>query len=230
MSNLFKRGQIWHAEFLVLGVRYRRSTGTRSKSDAQKIVDKWIADAQLTGRGVSRLDSSSTVQNLLTEYSTWLASKSNIHRTKTTNRLKRIIEAAGWTKPREITRLGCETAIRSLRNERDGKPLSAGSIAHYMTAAKMFVRWLVDLKHVLPVDPLKGIHQQPTIENESDDSCCKRNGNGFGSLPTLFCINARSRQDSAQVNSALSGYIMLKTVISYYRAISPRTGKTRSNG
>jgi integrase len=154
MSNLYKRGSIWHAEYSVLGARHRRSTGTRSKADAQRIVDKWIADAQLTGRGVSRLDASSTVESLLAEYGTWLASRSDIHRTKTINRLTRIANAAGWLKPREISRLTCENAIRSLRNERDGNPLSAASIAHYMTAAKMFVRWLVTLKHVLPIDPL----------------------------------------------------------------------------
>lgn len=154
MTNLYKRGPIWHAEYSVLGVRYRRSTGTRSKSDAQKIVDKWIADAQLTGRGVSRVDSAATLTSLLAEYSTWLASRSAIHRSKTINRLTRIVKAAGWSKPREITRLACENAIRTLRNERDGKELSVGSIAHYMTAAKMFTRWLVTLKHALPVDPL----------------------------------------------------------------------------
>jgi integrase len=34
-----------------------------------------------------------------------------------------------------------------------------------MTAAKMFVRWLVDLKHVLPVDPLKGM-KKPSATND----------------------------------------------------------------
>lgn len=157
MTNLYRRGKVWHAEYSVLGVRYRRSTGTRSKADAQKIVDKWISDAQLTGRGVSRVDSITTVQSLLEEYGTWLASRSGIHRSKTINRLTRVTQAAGWNKPREITRLSCENAIRSLPNERNGKALSAASIAHYMTAAKMFTRWLVELRHVLPMDPLRAM-------------------------------------------------------------------------
>lgn len=157
MSNLYKRGQIWHAEYSVLGVRYRRSTGTRSKSDAQRIVEKWIADAQLTGRGVSRHDANATLSGLLKEYGDWLASKSDIHRTKTVNRLARIVATAGWNKPREISRLSCENAIRALKNERNGQELSVASIAHYMTAAKMFTNWLVTLKHALPVDPLSAM-------------------------------------------------------------------------
>jgi integrase len=165
MSNLYRRGKIWHAEYSVLGVRYRRSTGTRNKSDAQKVVDKWIADAQLTGRGVHRTDASATLTSLLEEYETWLASKSDIHRSKTINRLTRIVTAAGWGKPREITRLSCENAIRSLPNERNGKPLSAASIAHYMTAAKMFTRWLVELRHVLPLDPLRSM-SKPSAKND----------------------------------------------------------------
>ncbi len=161
MSHLYKRGQIWHAEFVVLGVRYRRSTGTKLKSDAQKIVDKWVADAQLTGRGVSRT-STETLADLVKEFDTWLGNRSDHHRKKTLGCINKTIAAARWDKPRDITHLSCETAIRSLIDRRTGKPLGQTSVGHYITAMKAFTKWLVKLKHALPVDPLDAMKKPST--------------------------------------------------------------------
>lgn len=158
MANLYKRGTIWHAEFVVLGVRYRKSTGTKSKADAQRIVDKWIADAQLTGRGVTR-STTETLEDLVKEFDNWLGRRSDRHRKKTIGCINKTIAAARWAKLRDITHLSCETAIRSLIDKRTGKPLGQTSIGHYITAMKSFSKWLVDLKHALPIDPLRSMRK-----------------------------------------------------------------------
>lgn len=160
MSHLYKRGNIWHCEYSVLGVRHRKSTGTRNKQDAQRIVDKWIADAQLTGRGVSR-ETNAPLSELIAEFDQWLAKTTPAHRKKSIASITKTAAAAGWKRPRDITHLSCETAIRSIIIPRTGKPLGNQSIAHWMTAMKGFTKWLVKLRHALPSDPLELMRRPP---------------------------------------------------------------------
>lgn len=156
MGSLYKRSRTgnYYGEFTdARGERVRKSTGTANKSAASRILQKWEADANLMRHGVGPAASAS-LEVLLGEYLEYIGNTSEAHRTKTENRLRRMIDATGWMRPADITQYQLETVIRRFTDPKSGEKLSARTQGHYITAAKMFVNWLVDIRHALPRSPI----------------------------------------------------------------------------
>ncbi len=45
-EGMFKRGDIWHMDFVRYGVRFQRTTGTADLTLAKKVRDKWVKDIE----------------------------------------------------------------------------------------------------------------------------------------------------------------------------------------
>jgi integrase len=140
------------------GKRVRRSTGTTVKSDALAIVAKWEADANAMRHGI-RMAKHTTLHDLLLEYIAYLGNSGDQHQELTQQRVTRVLETNEWTKPDQINQLGLETAVRSFANLNTGKPLSMRSQGHYLGAFKSFVKWLVELRQVLPRNPIAAVRK-----------------------------------------------------------------------
>ncbi len=155
MGTLFRRGKsaTYHGEFTAPdGRRVRRSTGTTIKSLAQKVLTQWEADAIAMRHGIP-VDGWD-LQELIKEFVGGLGD--DIYKTNTEQRIKRIVELNNWTKPAQINQAQLEATVRDLRKVKNSaKELSAQSKAHYITAMKMFTRWLHRVKKVLPYDAIE---------------------------------------------------------------------------
>lgn len=154
MATLYKRGgsKVWYAVFQIGGQRFRRSTGTTNKRDAQAIMQRWIDAANLRRHGA--LDECSSLESLLQDYLNYLGNSSPKHLQTTESRLRAIIEPHGWTQPEQITQYGVETSVRNLVHHKTGEPLSLRTQSHYLACAKTFTAWLVTTRKALAVDPL----------------------------------------------------------------------------
>lgn len=146
----------WHAEFTdAAGNRIRRSTGTADKQLAQRILDQWKLEAAANRHHIKT--TKHNCDQLITEYAAYLAGNSDTHRQKTEARIRRVVDAADFRRPEDITQYLVETTVRSLTNARNGQPMAAHTQSHYLTAMKMFTAWLVDIRHALPRDPLANV-------------------------------------------------------------------------
>lgn len=154
MGTLYKRGgDTYYGEFTAPdGRRVRRSTGTSIKSLACKVLAQWEADAIAMRHGIP-VDGLN-LQSLITEFASGLGD--DIYRTNTEQRIKRVVNDNNWTKPAQINQAQLESTIRGLRSVRNPeRELSAQSKAHYITAMKMFTRWMHRVKKALPYDALE---------------------------------------------------------------------------
>lgn len=159
MGSLYKRtpkGKYYGEYTDPAGGRVRRSTGTTVKSDAAVILVKWETDANDMRHGV-RLGNKVTLDDLVKEYIKYLGNSGDQHQELTDQRIRRVIETNEWIKPDQINQLQLETAVRGFPNLNTGKPLSKRSQGHYIGAVKSFVKWLVELRQVLPRDPIAGV-------------------------------------------------------------------------
>lgn len=158
----------WIADFYDSnGIRQRVSTKTKNKTAAQKIYDQLKLDAVANRFGV-QFTSKSNLLELVDEYIAYLGQTADIHQTNTAHRIKRIINTAGWTNPRQITQYKVETIVRELKNERPSKAdqnLSLQTQSHYLAAIKAFTVWLVDVRKSLPVDPLSAV-KKPSAQTD----------------------------------------------------------------
>lgn len=153
MGTLYKRGgDTYYGEFTAPdGRRVRKSTGTSIKSLAAKVLAQWEADAIAMRHGIP-VDGWD-LHELITEFAKTLGD--DIYRTNTEQRINRIVDLCNWTKPAQINQAQLESTVRDLKKVRNGKKeLSAQSKAHYITAMKMFTRWLHRVKKVLPYDAI----------------------------------------------------------------------------
>jgi integrase len=140
------------------GKRVRRSTGTTNRQDAQRIAQKWEADANAMKHGL-HMGKVGSLQTLIDEYVAYLGNSGAQYRELCQQRVTRVCDANEWTRPQQINQLQLETAVRGFLNLNTEKPLSVRSQAHYITAMKSFTRWLVRLRGALVRDPLEAVRK-----------------------------------------------------------------------
>lgn len=167
-GRLYRRndGGHWHADYVdSSGKRIRRSTKTANKQAAQKLLDQWRLTAIEQQSGV---ETSATLQTLISEYESYLDGKAERHQAQTITKIRRIVDAAGWRYARQITRYETETIVRQLPSLRDmgnGQPMSLRTQSHYITSIKAFTRWLATIRLALVRDPLVGL-KKPSWEQD----------------------------------------------------------------
>lgn len=162
MGSIYRRKPSgpYHGEYTdETGKRVRKSTGTKNRQDAQRILAKWEADANAIRQGVT-ISAKTTLDSLLVEYLAYMQVNPR-HREETEAKLRRVIDACGFTTPTDITRISVETAVRHFRNLSRQPPrcISLQTQNHYLTVFRTFTRWLVELRHALPRDPLMGLRK-----------------------------------------------------------------------
>src|SRR5690349_75090 len=118
--SLYKRGEVWHYDFTFQGVRYRGSTGLRSKADANRkleVIRRGAALGEL-GRAIPTLEQASAL---------WFRSRIAGKKSEKTvaQRLEIMLALVGPTNP--VTQIGSreiEEAIqtRRLQVTRQGRP------------------------------------------------------------------------------------------------------------
>lgn len=140
------------------GNRIRKSTGTTNKQDATRIVAKWEADENDQRHGLAPTGNV-PLNTLIVEYLDYLGNTGDVHRDKTEARIRRIVDACGWTKAQQVNQYQVETTARALVSLRNGKKLSLRTQAHYLTSIKSFTRWLTVVRHALPRDPLSAVRK-----------------------------------------------------------------------
>lgn len=164
MGTLYKRGgDTWYGEFTAPdGRRVRRSTGTSIKSLAQKVLTQWEADAISMRHGIP-VDGL-VLKDLIKEFAEGLGD--DTYRTNTEQRINRIVSDNNWVKPTQINQAQLESTIRAMKSVRNpARELSAQSKAHYITAMKMFTRWMHRVKKALPYDALE-MTKKPNPEKD----------------------------------------------------------------
>ncbi len=165
MGTLYRRkqGGNWQAEFTdATGARKQKSTGTKSKTAATKILAKWESDASSALHGLTSQEQS--LATLLTEYRDYLTGDDPKHINATINNLARIFTANDWTKVQQITQYQVETTVRQFRKP-NGDLLSLRSQGAYLTSAKSFTKWLRLVRKAIAVDPLEAI-KKPNPEKD----------------------------------------------------------------
>lgn len=159
----------WIADFYdASGKRQRINTRTKNKTIAQRILDQLTIEDAAGKFGVALATQSIKLETLVDEFAAYLAQSSDMHVTNTEHRIRRVIAQAGWTQARHITQYGAETVVRNLTNERPSKAgqlLSLRSQSHYLTAIKSFTAWLVNVRKILPTDPLAAV-KKPSFEHD----------------------------------------------------------------
>lgn len=146
------------------GKRVRRSTGTSNKSDAARIVAKWENEANNLSHGIVS-PSKLALDEVLVEYMTYLGNKSDDYRQTTERRLRKIADLNGWESCRSINQFELETAVRNLKHPTTGQPSSLRTQSHYLGAWKTLTKWLVNVRKLLPSDPLAGV-KKPGFQSD----------------------------------------------------------------
>ncbi len=159
MGSLYKRGSgsKYYGEFTAPdGRRIRRSTGTSVKSDAAKILARWEADANIMRHGLP-VDGL-LLADLINQFADSLGDDQ--YRENTEQRIRRLVEMNQWVKPMQINQHELESTIAKLKKVKNAeKDLSARSKAHYITAIKMFTRWMHRVRRAIPFDPLDTVRK-----------------------------------------------------------------------
>jgi integrase len=166
MGTLYRRkgSPKWYGEYTdSLGKRVQRSTGTTIKRDAESVLRQWETDANNQRHGLA-ITPQTTLETLLAEYIKYLAGTTQQHRDLSENRVRRVLDACGFTYPRDLDRIQVENAIRSFQTP-SKRPISLRSQGHYITAVKSFTKWLTNLRGALLRDPLAGI-KKPNFERD----------------------------------------------------------------
>lgn len=168
MGHLYKQSgsRNWYGKYYDASGRIiRRSTKTRNKQDAQKILTQWERDANLVSHGIH--STSASIYALIDQYLDFIGSSGDTYRTTCEHRIKRIIIACDFQSPQDIDAVAVQSAVQRFLTEgrkATQRTISARSQAHYLTAFKAFVKWLVHTRRVLPRDPLATI-RKPTFEH-----------------------------------------------------------------
>ena len=179
MASVFKRGGktnrdgYWYiAWYEHNGGRRERKTkcsGTTDKATAQRIANKYEADAALRREGVIDpalesigKESQRTIESHLADYISKLkaANRSSQYVKETEKYVKKICKAAGFIDAADIEADGVNRFSNSLKD----KNKSARTIHAHLTAIKGFTKWL-SLHHKLPRDPLASV-QKPNPETD----------------------------------------------------------------
>lgn len=169
MASLYRRdpsGPWWVDYTDAAGKRRRVSTKTTNKTVAQRILEQLQLQAAAGKFGLHT--TSAKLSDLVSEYIAYLGRTDGMHQTNTEHRIRRVLDAAGWTQARQITQYRVETIVQGLTNERPskaGQPLSLQTQAHYLAAMKGFTRWLVVIRKALATDPLAGT-KKPSAQSD----------------------------------------------------------------
>ncbi len=166
MGTLFHRSGSpkWYGEYTDAdGRRRQRSTGTTIKRDAESILKQWETEANAQRHGIATT-ADTTLESLLAEWIKYLGSSTQQHRDLNENRVRRVLDACGFTYPRDLDRVAIENIIREFKTP-SGELLSLRSQGHYLTAIKAFTKWLTHLRRALPRDPMIGA-KKPNFERD----------------------------------------------------------------
>lgn len=165
MGFLYKRSSRgkWYGSYTGAdGKTIRRTTGTRDKTDATRILRQWEDAANLARHGLH--NTNARIDTLLTQYMIYLNHRSDVHREKTEQRLRRIIDACGYVWPHQLDRVQIETIVRQFAIPSGKKTISLRTQSHYIAAIKSFSAWLVVAK-ALPADPLATL-RKPNFDRD----------------------------------------------------------------
>jgi integrase len=166
MGTLYRRasGGNWYAEFTdANGKRVRKSTKTRNRQAASRVLSKWESDAHLQLHSLS--PKSTGLPGLVGEYLSHLQPADRKHIEYTRTALSRLIALNGWKRSTDITQHGVESAVAKLTHPQTGKPVGLRTRAFYIGSWKAFSRWAFEVRGLLGSDPLRALKKPAVIKS-----------------------------------------------------------------
>jgi len=153
MGALFKRGNLWYADFVGSDQkRVRKCTKMRDKQLATKVLAKWETVENSIAVGITiRTRATETIEQHLKafEQAKSTAGKSDQHVVRTSQLIRSLAANNDWRVLGDISADGVNRYAEHLKKD-DGQ--AARTIASVITAVRTFCRWLVR-SGVIPSDP-----------------------------------------------------------------------------